>query len=467
VRIALDPALGLTAREVPRPASPEKPTLVGIPTQPTALNARRDTAFFVVRSADSPACRAVAFDLMTGDVRWQRQLGVVAVAPPVGAGGGLVLSGDDGSAAVTAPAALNLEPGGTRLSDLVVAPPLDGLAGRTMAAASADGSVVYTLTPVRHQGKPMLAVRKLVGGRAERDSRIPIESPPAGAPVVLGDTVVFPAANGFVYRVAWVVPGAKDENRFDRATLVPGPRWRPLDRTNPQAVCFLAPLGDDRLAVADGERTTTVWVWPSGGAEQPSGTTWTLPQPVATAPLLLPARETMPGRVLVADVTGGVWLFAADRGGAPMRRWRPDGTEVPVGKPTSGLAFQTGPSGGLSVAYVVDGRNVLFLDPDQENWRWAVRGEDGVERVIVGSPQPAGGGRWLVTDLGGRVTLFDPATRQRTVVGEVGLSGVVPVSAGVLAERSRVVIPLSDGTAALIGFAMPDVAPPPRPVGRR
>src|SRR5262249_53477440 len=176
---------------------------------------------------------------------------------------GVVLAGEDGCTAVISPAVPSPESGGTRLTDLVVAPPLDGLAGRTVAAASADGSVVYTLTLVRHQGKPAVAVRKFVGGRMERDGRVPAESPLARPAGVLGDTVVFPAANGFVYRVAWAEPGVKDEGRFDRVTLAPGPRWRPLDRANSQAVCFLAPLGADRLAVSDGERTISVWLWPA------------------------------------------------------------------------------------------------------------------------------------------------------------------------------------------------------------
>src|SRR5205823_4840752 len=147
------------------------------------------------------------------------------------------------------------------------------------------------------------------------------ESPPAGPPVVFGDTVVFPAANGFVYRVVWAEPAAKDDG-FDRATLVRGPRWRPADRPNPDAVGFLTPLGPDRLAVSDGDRTITAWLWPAGGTEQPTGVNWSLPAPIAIPPLFLPGNDNTPDRLLTADATGDVWLFAADRGGEPLERWK-------------------------------------------------------------------------------------------------------------------------------------------------
>src|SRR5205823_2285082 len=142
----------------------------------------------------------------------------------------------------------------------IVAEPLDGATGPSRAAAAADGSLVYVLTPVRGKGEDRLAVRKVVGGRLERDGRPRAESPPVGV-------------------------------------------------------------------------------------------SWTLPAPVAVAPLLLPGSETAPGGLLVADATGGVWLFAADRGGEPLRRWRPDGKLVPLGKPTAGFAVQTAPNGGRWAAY--------------------------------------------------------------------------------------------------------------------
>jgi hypothetical protein len=297
-------------------------------------------------------------------------------------------------------------------------------------------------------------VRKLVGGKAERRGRTRAEAVPAGSPVLLGENVVFPAANGFVYRVQWGEPDLKNPQKSDPVSLLRGPRWRPEGR-NPNSPCFLVPLGPDRLAVSDGDRTLTVWLWPAGGAEQLGGESWTLPNSIAVPPLLLVGSDTSSPRLVMADVTGMVSLFAADRGGEPIRRWRPDGKDMPTGKPTSGFAMQPGPFGGLSVAYVVDGRHVVTLDPDADKGQWGIRGEDKPERVIVGTPQPAGQGAWLVTDLGGRIVRLNQANGQWTVVGRVGLPGVVPVAAGVPVEPFGVIVPLSDGSAAIVDRTAP------------
>ena len=73
---------------------PVGPSLhVGLPTQPQQLNARRDCAFLVVRSLNSVGFKAVLVNLQDGEIRWQRQLGVVPATSPIPQGDSLIARG--------------------------------------------------------------------------------------------------------------------------------------------------------------------------------------------------------------------------------------------------------------------------------------------------------------------------------------------------------------------------------------
>lgn len=458
VRIDLNPEKGLLATVVPRSLAVGKVALAGVPLQPVAFSTRSNTAFLVVRSPDSNSIRAVAFDPSAGEVRWQRQLGIDGAAAAGSAESGAVLAGESGAIQHVPAEGAALPAGLLHRSDSaeLLCEPLDGTAGRTTLVTSANGQSCTVLTSYRRKNEDWLAVRMIVGGKPERNGRVRIDSTPSGRVAFFGDAAIYPARDGFVYRVAWNAPAVKDEGGFERITVQRGPQWRTSESRNPNGVCFLTPLDADRLAVCDGDRTVAVWVWPAGGVEQPTGIRWVLPQPIALEPAYLAGRNEQPAALLIADSSGSVWQFAADRAGEPLQRWKPDGKVVPLGKPTAGFAVQPAASGDRWAAYVIDQRHVAFLklDGGPAFTGVSVRGEDRAERAIVGVPQPAPGGRWLLTDLGGRVRLIDPLNPPRegqvALRSEVGLPGVVPVDAGTMAGPSRVVVPLSDGTAAVL-----------------
>src|SRR6185369_7122165 len=114
------------------------------------------------------------------------------------------------------------------------------------------------------------------------------------------------------------------------------------------------------------------------------------------------------------------------------------------------------------VTYTVDNRFVVCLDPEQDAPRWAVKVGDDLAATFVGPPSPAGAGRWMVSDLGGRVTVIDESG---AVAGTlvIGLPGAVPATAaGVVG--GGVLAPLSDGSAVVLtlpGASAP--APEPEP----
>src|SRR5262249_40459487 len=192
------------------------------------------------------------------------------------------------------------------------APPVWGIADApvnvtspTVVAVSADGKTVFTVTPVlvRENNKdiPKFVVRRVVNGEKNHDGIVNAPAALAGPPVLLGESLLIPAADGFVYRH---VPGT---GRLNPDMLVAGPPWAG-ERRSADAVCCLTPLSDGAFLVSDGSKKLTRWEWPASGKWNQGGT-WELSERPAGPGLLLPAGAGGSPRLLIADVTGSVWLY--------------------------------------------------------------------------------------------------------------------------------------------------------------
>jgi hypothetical protein len=165
--------------------------------------------------------------------------------------------------------------------------------------------------------------------------------------------------------------------------------------------------------------------------------------------------------VVIADASGSAWLFAADKGGTHLRRWKPgDMSPIPVGKPSSGVAAQSaGPMGSVAV-YTVDGKAAVAIDPERDVALWTAHTGDDITNTLVGAPQPAGENRWVITDLSGRVLVLDGSTGKPLARLSIGLPGAVPSAASAVAGGTALTL-LSDGSA-VVG-ELPKLAPPPPP----
>ncbi len=432
------------------------PIPVGEPVHAAQLNARRDTACVVLRSLNSAGCRALAFDLNTGEIRWQRQLGLVPAkvssgeqcAAPVAQADRFVLVDEEGgivavpvASGVTAGQALPVPP-----AWVLAAGPLNST-GPTVVAASADGKTVYAITPVARDG-PKFLIRRVADGKLAHEDETVAPAPIAGRPAVVGDDLLIPTADGFVNRL---VPG---DGRTRRGELVAGPEWRG-ERKLSGAACAITPLSGSSFATSDGGKRLSRWDWPAGGKWNPAGS-WDVRDAVAWPGTVVPAAD--PGaapRLLVADASGSVWLFPADKGGPALRRWQPGGTSpLPPGKPSSGPSAQATEAGAHIVAYTVDGRSAVAIDPDKKDALWAVRTGDDATGTLVGAPQPAGDNRWVITDLTGRVLVLDGTTGDVLARQAVGLPGAVPAAATGVAGTSALA-PLSDGSAVVLELPKP------------
>jgi hypothetical protein len=448
-RIGLIPARGVELLPVGAPLQ------LGEATQAPQMNNRNDAAFLVVRSQNSDGCKAVLLSLRDGAVRWQRQLGAIPAAPPFSVGDGLLLASRDGGI-LKIPAATEAtnELGQTKVAPTswVVATPPENATSTTSVAASADGKTLYTVTQITaiENLKPVAKwfVRKVVDGKVVHEGTVNaptlLNGQPAyliGAPVVLGESLLLPLATGNVYR------HKAGTSRSNPDTLVEGPLWSTDHRIDASSKCYITPLLGDAFLTNDGAKKVSRWEWEREGKWKPSGS-WDLPIPPAGPGLLIPAANpTSPPQIMIADVSGSIWLYPNDLG-AKARSWRPGSSGIPSGRPTSALKMQKGAGGRCIVAYTVDDRTVVWIDPEQPKpVRIETSGED-VEASIVGGPQPLDNGRWSIADLSGRLTLFGPNS-EKTVV-TVRAPGAIPSSGTALLNNSTLLAPMSDGSTVIL-----------------
>ncbi len=414
------------------------PVPAGEPVHGAQVNARRDTACVVARALASSGVRAIAFDTRTGDVRWQRQLGLVPAKghSPVAQGDKFVIVDEEGSA-VAVPAASGAAAGQSvpaKPEWVLGAPPVSAT-GPTVVAVGSGGTVVFAVTPVTRD-VPKFVVRRIENGKLVYESEAAAQSPMAGAPAVVGDALLIATADGFVNRF---VPG---DGRVRPGSLTPGPGWRTDRRAD--GACAITPLSDVAFATSDGGKRVSRWEWPvAANARWSLSAAWELRQEAAGAGVAVPPEGDGPPRVLFADTSGGVWAFAADRPGPALRRWSA-GEAVPAGKPSA--LVRNLDTAKPAVALVLDGKAVVALDPNRKEALWPMPPSD---LAVVGAPQPVAGNRWIVTDLTGRVLVLDGATGGAVETKSVGLPGAVPASpAGASAEL--VLAPLTDGSVVVI-----------------
>jgi hypothetical protein len=388
----------------------------------------------------------VAVRLQDGEPRWQRQLGLIPAAAPIPSGDSLLLVDEDGGAVAVPANGLMIPKAATAAAaEWVAAGPADGVSGPTQVATSPDGKTVFTVTPTGSGGTAKWVIRRLVNGKVDHTGSVNAPGTLAGRPVLMGGALLIPASDGFVHKLVL------GDGRVRQDSLVGGPKWL-LDRRGTDPRCFLVPLTDDTFLASDGGKVLKRWRWAAGGAEE-GNARWEFRERIATPPVVLPAAGTRPARLLVADSTGGVWLYALNRTDEPIRRWVPGRTAtLPGGKVLSAFAVQTDAAGRQVAAYTVDGKQVVVLNLDADEPLRVTPAVDDAGTLLVGTPQAAGDGRWLLTDLSGRVAVLDAESGKLVTARQVGLPGAVPATAGVPAG-DRVVVPLSDGTAAVVEMA--------------
>lgn len=395
---------------------------LGSPLHAGQIDGGAATLFVVSQSQQHRGCLATAVNSETGDIKWQRQLGLDSHCDPL-AVGGVVLALDRGGSLFTFdPAKLPATPRAWQRGGRLVAGPLpEGPFGPLLVAAP-DGKAVYEVACVGADGRRLVVRRYDVGKREvgpplERELTMPLAGPPA----VGDDFLLLPLKDGDLVRM----PLTGDAGRIVQT-------WRAsrADAESPGYVTLFD--GTDSLHT-DGLRTIKWMRW--AGEIGREIETVVMDARIVAAPLVLPKPN--PGnveRVLVADSAGTLSLLEGAKLGV-KRTWRLGSLHV------SDL-FVRGPHIGC----VVERKKLLWIDPEQGEpaWEFTTPG-DG----IVGQPQLVGG-VVLVADLSGRFFALDPKTGKAIGKEHRLQSGTAPAATPAAFGDKHAFVPLTDGTVYLL-----------------
>jgi len=450
-RLGIHPQRGLDIV----PVHPPRP--IGVPLHQPWLSTQRDVACLALRWVDPPAYQAALVALKDGSILWRRQLGVAQAAAPIVQGDVVLLLGRDGSIYALHNNLLN-NPSATLIAgadQLLASVPLQR-AGATQFATSADRSLTAVVTPYeeveRDRRQLRLLIRLIRDGKIAHEGHVTVPALLSGPPTFLDQTLLLPLADGLIYRH---LPG---QGLASPDRLEPGPLWRIERREGTTSTALLCPTGKDSFLSSDGSRTLKRWLWPAGNRWSDGGE-WTLRERPAVPPLPLFRNDGSASHFLLADTTGNVWLYAADRIDASQRRWRP-GSALPLGQPTSAFSLTTDAQGRWRVTYSVANRLVVCLDPLQDAPLWVYRPADEPTAALVGPPLPLPDGDWLTVDLSGRITRLAGKTGQALATTSLQLPGIFPVAAPCLTPGQDVLLPLSDGSFVLHPLPAPPTKTP-------
>jgi outer membrane protein assembly factor BamB len=392
---------------------------LGAPLHAAQVSADRRAFHLVTQSDAPPTMRATAVDALSGQVIWQRPLGMAPQGDPLDLGGTIVVLDQSGGLYRFDPnrhlpgSADPWQTGGVE-----IAKPVMDLVGAPHLLSAADGHSAWAVM-VRLEGDGYhVLLRHVAGDGTATEGSAALPAPPAGRPALGPSAVVLPLTDGQLCRIT-----------LDAAPrAVVGPTWRsPGARSDARG--HVVHWKDEEFLVSDGSRGLRRLVWPAdGNYEMDMQTSVELSQRAIGSI----ARLTG-GGVAVADAGGTVTLLRGDRP-TPARRWQ-------VGPVTAGPWTV-----GDQIAVVVDRRKLVRLNPDADTavWTYTTAG-DGIE-----TPPRLVDGAWVVADVSGRFVALDPATGKPLGAGFQVAAEAAPASAVAAFGPGRLFAPLTDGTVLLL-----------------
>ncbi len=424
----------------------EPPSLpLGIPLQPSQQSRRNDRLYLVTQNPANTACVATAVDRHSGAVRWQRQLGMVVANSPVRLGDATILL-DQSGGLYRIPPIEDFEPTVSEWRidpNWEVAPPLANLDANHLRLLLKDPrhELVHALSVSRDGKRYRMLIRTLdARGRIRRRS-VALPQALAGEPVVFGDGLLFPLANGSLYRLT------------ENGQLEEGPIWRSGDAPV-QARGSLAPLTEELFLCSDGLDRLTIRRWPAGNLGfsvfQQVKTRYELARPIKT----LPGEDVL--RCVLATTNQEVRLLAANQPERPERIWNTRlYPSIPPGPITAGPYVHTRQgqqNQGYWISYMVDQRHLIWLDPEQDSPLWVYTLPEG--QTLVGDPMVADGQVWVMTQSGKYYRLGLRSGQAQSKARQLP-AGLQPAAGMVAFQEDRLLVPLTDGTVLL-----PRRAPP-------
>jgi PQQ-like domain len=429
------------------------------------------TIFLTTQGLLSRTCLATAVDDENGEIYWQRQLGLVCQGEPLllraadDKGPPLLLALDQGGALFAFdPQRFDRKPGDQRGGQRVAVPLEQNLHVPPLLLRGDDGASAFEIA-CPGDGKE-LVVRHVYFVEQRKlqvdERRVQLDYRLEGTPVVAGQQLILPLADGNLWRLFWKQAEKGVENVEE---------WR-TDRGTSEAVGHVASLGNERFLCTYGSRGLNVFqagekswtLLPRSAVERPS---LELKDRLVAPPLVLSSgKKNGSVDVCVADARGVVSLLSVDANGSLIRRreWklggritagpfvrRQDDTPRIGGVVGSVLPavqeFLQAQGEGLRIGCIVDRRRLVWIDPQQDAVCW----EHSAAGAIVGQPEVAD--RLLViADQSGRFTALDPRTGEKEGPGHALRGSIAPAAAPVSFGPNRLFAPLSDGTVLLLSL---------------
>jgi len=399
---------------------------LGEPVVRAQVISQLNLGYVVFRPKGSAALRMVAFDLQTGTLRWQRQLGIPAAAAAIPVNETSALIVDDGG-------------GVYRLEDAAIStitsPRIANLANRANVVLAPDRRDVWVIAPSMKLNPMQRTIRKYTEGKLVSEADITLTERIAGLPIVQADRLILPLANGFLVRC-----DGKSE------ALQKGPIWRG-GTTRADAVCYLSSMGSDDFFATDGNTKATRWSWPADAA-QPKRIGIVMEVSHAIVAPVAAHTQGDATALAFADANGTITLFDAKAPREPMRKWRGHAEgAIPAGVP-SDLQFVFHKN-ETRLIYLIDRTAIICLNPNEEKPAW----------LNAEKPQPNAGQSHVLSVNGSLIVQtfqsgqvrewnWETGTLQHTTAREAG-SPTTSVNAIVLNEKT-LLLPQDDGSIGRI-----------------
>jgi hypothetical protein len=430
VRIGLDAVEGIKVNVYGNPIP------VGEPIHAPQVTARGDAFVVVTQQPDSSGCLATFVEMQTGEIRWQRQLGMMARGSPVQVGDAIFAVDQDCGLYKFDPKKLTTGNGGAWLLDdsWLLAPPLKNLRVPPELFALPEGKGVVATSLLESGTGLQFVVRSYQGGEMITRT-FPLAGTLSGKPTLFGHYLLLPLSTGTVFRM----------NLKELQKLEEGPSWR-NDRLTPDATCKLAALSDEEFLATDGNKTLLRFKWVG---DNPFESKAKIPWVEKFDSAIATARQGERTYFSFADAKGAVTLWDAAFPVKPLRVWRgQQAGPIPAGAISLGPTLYAGDQ--LRVGFVVDSRSLVWLDPERDAPLWiSPKPADVISDGFI-SPPAKTGDQLLVADRAGWFQFLDTKTGQ--FVGKpVSISGnVAPSASPVKFDANTALAPVSDGTLLLI-----------------
>ena len=411
---------------------------VGEPVQAAQTNARRDLMVIVAQEGGS--FRVTAVSTESGELVWQRELGMLAKGEPFRRGDDLVWLDQGGGLTKLDTRLLTQDRTPVWLVDAeerwMVAAPAVGFRPLTDLVPGPDGTALVLLEGNSEKGRQFL-LRVFNGARVD-EQLVPAPGGLAGEPMVVGRFLVLPADNGTLYRLA--LDGGK--------ILEEGPTWRG-NSLPASSACFLAPLAGDDFLATDGNKSVVRWNWSTTTKRFESRGRLVVRGKFRAKPFVV---SMAPPRMLTVDQTGGLSLWDADKFKPdlpPLRLWQAADKDAAL--PGNDRIDAVIPVPGVPELFALIGnRHAFGLRFDADKPVWATAGQ------FVNHGREAGG-NVLVTERNAVRRLALATGELSAPLFQAGGPYAVGGGAVPLGDR-RLLVPLADGTL-LLAEAGPGKAP--------